>query len=516
MTPTATERHTQQVSGQSGPRQGRSGEHLRRDPISGIYYYRRVVPKELRVAFGQSEVLRSLGTRDKNEAKRREKSHDVRFEERLRKAREAGDPKALAARIAERVRPQTEAYFDRQGFPADPRLNAHLSIRSQLEDAPLTEAARAEAADLAYRMIDDQFARAGAADKLGREIRHVLTGLNAEQVAQARSGILSLVKQIATPRAPVEESDAKTLEWAYRKWLGTHEEGSETADAARLALDKFTTYTGIVMLADVQRDPVLEWRDNDLQKQDPPLAPNTINKRLQLLRPIVYVGCRAAKVPKPDLEEITLPREESEKRDPIPLDTILKILEALAEEPLWARWCFIIALTTSTRISEIVGAQVGSYNALTGFVESKRVATKGKRGRRKLHAMPILDWLSRPFLRYIDGRPKDEYLLADAPHAANKKLPAGHEASKWFDRFFDRIGVDVTFHETKHTWIHHARYHSKYKRDLWEIITGHSGKCMSDHYGGEEPKKLLAVNKAVCRYLTKDAKIKTAMLRLIE
>jgi hypothetical protein len=150
-----------------------------------------------------------------------------------------------------------------------------------------------------------------------------------------------------------------------------------------------------------------------------------------------------------------------------------------------------------------------------GFVESRRDAVKGRRGKRKAHAMPILAYLREPFLRYLTGRPNDDFLLADAPRSANTKLPAGHEASKWFSRFFARSELEVCFHETRDTWIHHARHSPTIKRELWEIISGHSHKCMSDRYGGEDPEILLGVNEQVCKFLTEDAEIRTAILRLV-
>jgi len=324
-----------------------------------------------------------------------------------------------------------------------------------------------------------------------------------------------MVRHIATPISAVKASvnDPKTLEWAYRKWLSVREDGTETVGAARLYLDEFVAHSKLVMLEHVRRHHLVEWRET-LQKADPPLAENSINKRLNLVRAIIRVGWREAELPQFDLADITLPVPEENDRIALSRSKILAILQALASTPLWARWTFVIAVTTSTRLSEILAARIGCFNHETGFIESRRDTVKGRRGKRKAHAMPILDYVREPFLRYIIGRPSEDFLLADAPRPANTKLPAGHEASKWFGRFFGRNKLEVCFHETRDTWIHHAR-HSPIKRDLWEIISGHSEKCMSDRYGGEDPKILLEVNEQVCKFLTEDAEIQTAILRLV-
>ncbi len=40
-----------------------------KDPRTGIYYFRKVIPSELRAAFGKREYKVSLGTRDPNDAR---------------------------------------------------------------------------------------------------------------------------------------------------------------------------------------------------------------------------------------------------------------------------------------------------------------------------------------------------------------------------------------------------------------------------------------------------------------
>jgi hypothetical protein len=81
-------------------------------------------------------------------------------------------------------------------------------------------------------------------------------------------------------------------------------------------------------------------------------------------------------------------------------------------------------------------------------------------------------------------------------------------------RFFDRNGIDRVFHELRDTWIEEAR-HSPIEKDLWEIVSGHSAATMSDRYGGKKPDVLAAANEEVCKFLTGDAEIKAAILRLV-
>src|SRR6267154_3304588 len=85
----------------------RGGSHLER--IGATWYYHRVVPSDARAEFGKRVVRVSLKTANRFEAERLEKSHDVEFETRLKKARQTGpggfprDPKIRIERMVDEV-----------------------------------------------------------------------------------------------------------------------------------------------------------------------------------------------------------------------------------------------------------------------------------------------------------------------------------------------------------------------------------------------------------------------------
>jgi hypothetical protein len=74
------------------------------------------------------------------------------------------------------------------------------------------------------------------------------------------------------------------------------------------------------------------------------------------------------------------------------------------------------------------------------------------------------------------------------------------------NRLFRRNGIPRCFHELRDTWIEEAR-HSPIPKDLWEIISGHSKKTVSDRYGGEKPIVLAEANEKICEFLTKDTAV---------
>lgn len=65
--------------------------YLRRHPRTGIYWFRRAVPATLRAVVGRCEIVRSLKTRDRREARRLALVHAVEAENLLARARGGGE-----------------------------------------------------------------------------------------------------------------------------------------------------------------------------------------------------------------------------------------------------------------------------------------------------------------------------------------------------------------------------------------------------------------------------------------
>ena len=483
-------------------RRPRSGSHL---ILRGeIYYYRRVVPKDARRAFGCTEVVRSLETSNESEAKRLEKQHDVEFEKRLREAKQASDPHAVAERIANSVRLEVGS------------VNPYRRTTRELAETPLTDEGRALAADLIGQSLNQRFVQQADINGFLSQIGDLLTPLSPDSLSQCRDTILAIVRHqvgaaVALPQTTATAAGAPlTLEWAYGRWLRTRAglRTAESVDTGRRHFDAFIEHSKLVMLDQVRRSHVVAWRDSLVDSGE--YRPNSINQRLQLVGAILRAGWRDAEMAEQNLKGIILPNPDDNDRGSWKRDEILRALKAL-EEHSWSTWVYLIGLTTGARIGEPMAARVDWFNPNTGMIEvNDRQFTKAK----KLHCMPIIPCLREPLAACTAGRPPDAYLFDDAPRPSNPKLRVAHEASKWFGRFFSKHEIDRVFHELRDTWIEAAK-HSPVERDIWEIISGHSGATVSDRYGGKKPDVLAAANEKVCEFLTADSEIKAAMLRLV-
>jgi len=471
----------------------RSGSHLL---LRGeTWYYRRVVPADVREVFGCSAVVVSLRTSRRVEAERLEKARDVEFDERLRKARDDANPeirRALMAAqiIASALKAKTWADYALSAVAPDDR-----------------EAVR-EITDRHYAGLHGHQAEVR---RLVYEIEQLLprSPVDRDVWQKCRADIVSIIRhQIATATATKPDpSDlpAHTLEWAYGRWLRTGERTEQSVDDGRRHFNAFIAHSKLVLLAEVRRSHLVAWRDSLVDAGV--LARKSINQRLQMVAAILRVGWRDAEMPEQGLRAITLSGADENERGSWSRDDILKALQNL-EPHSGSAWIFVIGLTTGVRLGEPMAAERDWYDP-AGFIHvTDRRMTK----KRKLHCLPVIECLREPLAAYVRARP-DGYLF-DAPRPVNPRIKISHEASKWFGRFFDRHGIDRVFHELRDTWIEEAK-HSPIEKQIYEIISGHSKETVSDRYGGQKPHVLAAANEEVCKFLTGDPEIKAAMLGLV-
>lgn len=262
------------------------------------------------------------------------------------------------------------------------------------------------------------------------------------------------------------------------------------------------------MLIQVRRTHLVKWRDSLVAWGE--YRPKSINQRVQLVSAILRAGWRDAEMPPLDLSKLTVPEPDDSGRRSWTRDEIVTALGTL-EPGSWSAWTYVLGLSSSTRLGEFVAAKVGWWNPKTGFIEVPTSATK----RKKPHAIPVLGWLREAFERYIAKRPHDGCMF-DAPRPADPDVDISKVASQWFQRFSRRFNPKLpTFHELRDTWIEEARHCPTVKREIWEIISGHSAATVSDRYGGEKPHVLLNANQDVCKFLIEDPEIRAAMLLLV-
>jgi integrase len=477
----------------------RSGTHVTQ--IGNVWYYLRAVPSDVRDAFGVTKVKKSLETSNLNDAKRLEKIEDIKFEEKLAQARRHG-PDGYSRDPAVRVEEM-----------ADQVMLTHLEDGVDLDEALLIvpEADR-PAVDRVIDGYADEF------DKKQTDLELLFADLKqvlpiTDDWDNVRPGIVSVVKGYYDG-LKAEHS----INWALAEWKKAGNRPAQTVNDAEAYIDDFKDFTHLRALVAVRRPHLTAWRD-ELRVRGTPeastyerqkarkLSSGGVNHRLEIVSAILRTGWRNAEIPEPNLKKINLPEEES-NRGAWSKDDLLKALGWLTPGSGQA-WVFVLNLTAPTRIGETVAARKEWYKPL-GFIEVPRQYTKKK----KPHVMPIIDLLRGPLEKHLEMVEDGDFMF-DLPRPSNPKLKVGHEASKWFSRFHARHEIPQVIHELRDTWIETARHNETVKKDIYEIITGHSAKTGSDGYGGERPSALMAANESICKDLL-DADLTAAILRLVE
>lgn len=473
-------------------RRPRSGSHL--ELIGDIWYYRRVVPPDVRDVFGKKVVRKSLETSSHIDAKRLEKERDVEFEAKLAAARQQGPdgyPRDGNARLGHFV----DQVFNRSDYGEPGWLERGLA------EVPAVD--RNEVKGLIEFFGDEEDRLEAEQDQFWNEELKDLIPWSHEpdEWAKTRAEIADLLRNYRENRHRLD-----TLEWALQEWRKARNRPPQTQEDAERYLTEFKSSAKVSMLSAVRRRHVTDWRE--VLKRDNTLAPGSINHRLEIVSAILRHGWREAEIPDvPDLTRINVEEQRSSSRSAWTRDQLLKALGTL-EPHSWSAWVFIVGLTTGTRLGEPIAARREWYDS-KGFIHVPAEYTKMK----KPHCLPLIGLIRGPMARHAAALNTGEFLF-DAPRPAKPTLKIGHEASKWFGRFFDKHGIDKVFHEIRHTWINVARYESPVKKEIYEIISGHSPKTISDEYGGENPAALLKANERICRHFL-DGEMREAVRRLV-
>ena len=167
----------------------RSGSHLQRR--GSVWWYRRDVPKDVRAAFGCTAVWKSLATSNETEAQRLEKEHDVEFERRLREARHARDPQAVASRIKADVRLTDGGTTVRGGF----------GTWGRVQEAGLEPDAALEARQAVLDHVRDLSARSVELRGLFRELGDLFAGpIGPDAIDKFRAVTLAVAAPLTAPR----------------------------------------------------------------------------------------------------------------------------------------------------------------------------------------------------------------------------------------------------------------------------------------------------------------------------
>lgn len=491
-----------------------------------MYRFRVRVPADVREAFGKAEVRESLGTKNKDEAKRRaqEKMLELRREwDALRERLKHGPKRTITPEEIETILKHAASHllkFDEEdrmeGFPHDPdapapmgweRMSVAERDRLAVAGGQYSESLRMAAEDwlthFGYQLAPDS-----------REYRLFLY-----EFAKASSK-MSEVKRarnrgevVPTPAAPVSQAAAQgakrhSIHDVVAYWGKQGKKKTpKTLALARAVVRWFVEANGDLPVNEIGKKHGVALRDRLLAKK----AAKTVNKDLSLLKAMWQV-CAEDEVfgiTSNPFDTVKV-RDDGEKRRPRDAYSVEQ-LNAIFASPIYtagerpkggkgeaAYWVPLLALFTGARLGELAQLSVDdvrsadgvTYLRLTNEGEGKRLKNVGSRRRVPVHP----ELLRLGFLDYVELMRSQQ---------AQRLFPnvLSDPYSKWYGRYLDAIGMEhrsLVFHSFRHTFKHQARL-CELPEDQHDALTGHANATVARKYGSAEGYPLGPLAKSIAR-----------------
>ena len=468
----------------------------------GAYSLRRRIPKDLCEAFGgRKEIVRALGTNDREEAKRRHAIATVALNEEFDALRPKLTNTAPASETPlSEISPTVISLVhldtlreDRDAAAADGTLFGFMQLCR-------------DALRLLQAMLDGEVpATEDFRTMEGKRnaLRAMLTGEGAFAISAARKA-----------RAAVDTADANeptagkhTLDSVVGRWAAERAPSKRGIAAHRAVAQWFNERTGDLFVERITKRDVVEFKDKLVAEGK---SPANIKVKLSRLRTLLNYAVEndiIAKNPTDGVKIADNRRAKDKRRGFTRVE--LKALfsgpvHALGARPIGgggeaSYWLPLLALYTGARQTELGQLHPDDvyeeeYDADDGDKQSawvvrfadnaergQRVKTEGSERRVPIHS----DLIELGFLRVVsdalaDGR--DRIFSDIKPTAADELMGSW---SKWFGRYRRSLGVEsrlTPFHSFRHSFKDNVR-ECGLQTEVHNAITGHESGDVSDQYG---------------------------------
>lgn len=463
---------------------------------SGMYEYRRRVPDRLRGHLGLTEVRRSLGTKDKDEAKRRVPAVIAEVDRMFSAAGQVVtlDHRRVVALATRWLASRVSA--DEASPPDADTIDLHLSAlqdRSEGYGMSITASMSSTANDLLMSVglpnVDQVSRDALAAALFWNSVTYWQT------LRRRLSGDYGPVPGIANAptwvppvaaTAALGEDAALTMPALFDAWAAERKPTQKTVDSFRSCVLKFCAFIGHSDATRITDTDVVNWKDALVQSG---LKAATINnKQLSALKLTLGYGKSNRKLPTNVASGVSVlvPRgEKSDQRGYTDAEarTVLTAARALTG---WRRWLPFLSAYTGTRISEPADAAAADVKQSDDGVWCIDMTRRLLKNDSSARAIPLHSALmAEGFLDYVRSLPADGPLFPDLPPGPYGKR--GATASKVVSRWVRKeLGITDKRAAPNHAWRHRmATMHraAKIPRDASRYLRGYAPEDDADDYG---------------------------------
>jgi integrase len=476
--------------------------HLQKHPKSGVFYYRRVVPLNLRPALGQTEIRISLGTKDSREAKRRlpEKAAIV-------EAKFAAAGRGPVSLTHQQIVALAGAWYQRElaRREVDPGPEEQLDLEFDQLEFPLTggnwqkaKAARDDVAKLLKQnglLVDEQSTRELELQLFDLKVRLVGT---LRQRAQGDYTPDPLIQRLPKWDVTKQESvkNRLPLNELVDAWAVERKPAQRTRYEWERAVSRLASHVGHTNPTNLVPADIVSWKDALLASGK---SPKTVKNHLAAVRALFGWAVRNHRMAVNPGTGIDVAAKEKggNRRLPYSEEDAALLLRLARAEKGAKRWLPWLLAFTGARLEEVCQSLVRDireskgvwYLDINSDHETKSLKNTGSARKVPLH--PAL--IEEGFLSYIRRLPADGPLFPDlTPDRFGRR---GGNGTKIIGRWVRASGITNPRKAPNHAWRHRFKDVCRgagIEKAVHDALTGHASGDVGDGYGLGYPLGVLA------------------------
>lgn len=481
-------------------------------PDSGVYWFRRGVPADLRALVGKREEKRSLQTKDPAIAKRRHAEALAEVEARWANLRAGPEP--LSEQRAHEI---AAPWHDRWLATYKDNPSAQTTWRVDLADRLWEVALAPNGASLSVDFLSEfnvdesklrdmeNWCRAGARECLksngltvdpGSELTLAKAlsfaiqraSLTLTRYAKGEFGIgprssTSWHSQRATSS---ELANSVSLIELVEGWATERKPAAKTLYEWKRVLKALEAFLGHGDSSKISTEDLIRWKASMV---DAGLKSRTIqNAKLAPVRAVLQWGVDNRKLGQNPAHRVTIEVKTiatERKRSFTDEEAKIILAASLREKDTVKRWIPWLGAYSGARVSELCQLRVDDVIQVDGIwcmkFDPEAGPLKNSSSERTIPLHPAL--IDVGFLTFVKDLKKGPLFPHLAPDKFGKR---GGNGTKVIGRFVRSLGITDTRLSPSHSWRHRIKTQGRrhgLAKDILEAITGHGRKTVADSYG---------------------------------
>jgi integrase len=486
-------------------------------PTTGMYWFRRVVPEELRALVGKREEKRSLRTKDPEEAKRRFVEVLSAVEAKWASLK-AGSRDLTEREAHEFAQPVYEGWLNQHRDNPSFQLLWHHDRYGELwtspgydpkpgssDPVPITQIFFSEMRRACFDKADhiaqarglilDHWGRFTLAKAVGAAFQRASLVLADEangiyQPGAANTPHLGSVP--STPDAP--PGQPFTFEMLLEEWKRERQPRLQVAYEAANMLRKLEGHVGYSDARRLTADDLISWKE---ALQADGLAARTVRDgRFAILRAMLAVAVQNRKLPANPAADVKV-TVKLDAVDPVrgytDIEAAIILNAASASRDPVRRWIPLLCAYSGARLGEICQLRVEDVREIDGIrtisFTHEAGPLKNRRSARTIPLHPVV--LEAGFLAFVESRQAGVLFPELLLDRFGKRSLNG---SKAIGRWVRKLGITDPRLKSSHSWRHRFRTASRTHGlavDVVDAILGHTRGTVGDSYGEYPPKAML-------------------------